>query len=311
MSKKITDGRLIVLEGIDGTGKTTQCGRLAQALKKDGWNVVTLREPTDGPFGKRIRELAAAGRDKITPEEEMELFLRDRRENVTKNILPAMRRGSIVLMDRYYYSSIAYQGALGLNPETIRARNEEFAPPADLLLYLEMPAALARRRIEGGRKESCNLFEREEYLEKVGAIFGAMADPQLVHIDAAKDADDVFAQIHGAACDFLEKEELEDILEEINELLHGFYFDARTLTGNKAEAMIPFWEFKKDTAGKPPAMRLIIHRIDGADISTLPRNGLLRYEAMRHDPDAGITTIETDGAMLLLRVKGFEVDLED
>lgn len=198
MPKRLTKGRLIALEGIDGAGKTTQCARLEEWLRAQGWLVERLREPTDGPYGRRIRELARQGRDEITPEEELGLFLKDREENVRRSILPALERGAVVLLDRYYYSTIAYQGAIGLDPAWIRRENEKFAPPADLLIYLRIPAELARPRIVSQRGGERDLFEREDYLKRVQGLFDTMTDPQLVRIDASQDPERVFEQILAA-----------------------------------------------------------------------------------------------------------------
>ena len=195
MARRLKNGLLVVLEGIDGAGKTTQCERLAARLRDEEWDVERLREPTDGPHGRRIRELARAGREGVTAREELDLFLEDRRENVRLNVRPALQRGAIVLLDRYYYSTIAYQGARGLDPDLIRRENEEFAPPADVLFYLAIPAELAGDRIEGNRGVERDLFEKEEYLRKVQAMFDAMQDPQLVRVDATADADAVFVQL--------------------------------------------------------------------------------------------------------------------
>jgi dTMP kinase len=198
MRKRLEKGLLIVIEGIDGAGKTTQCGRLEQWLLAEGWDVSRLREPTDGPHGRRIRELARVGRDGVSAREEMELFLRDREQNVESNIRPALERGAIVLLDRYYYSTIAYQGARGLDPDFIRAENEKFAPPADLLIYLSIPAELCGDRIENQRGETRDLFEKEEYLKRVKVIFDSMTDPQLLRIDASGDPDVIFSKIRDA-----------------------------------------------------------------------------------------------------------------
>ncbi len=207
--RRLKKGCLVVLEGIDGAGKTTQCEWLAQSLRGEGWDVERLREPTSGPYGRRIRELAKSGLEELTIEEELDLFLKDRRENVRLNIRPALKRGAIVLLDRYYYSTIAYQGARGLDPDEIRRRNEEFAPPADLLLYLSIPAEMAGERIEDGRGAKRDLFEKEEHLRKVKALFDKMKDPQLVTVDATADPDMVFAGIRMEIGRYLDKRALE------------------------------------------------------------------------------------------------------
>ncbi|NQU42245.1 dTMP kinase, partial [bacterium] len=78
LTRRLTTGKLIVVEGIDGAGKTTQCERLVEALRAHGWDVERLREPTDSPYGRRIRELARSGRDEVTVDEELDLFIQDR-----------------------------------------------------------------------------------------------------------------------------------------------------------------------------------------------------------------------------------------
>jgi dTMP kinase len=188
MVQAVPGGRLIVIEGIDGTGKTTLCRGLTERLAAEGWDVARLREPTDGPFGRRIRELARTGRDGVTPREELDLFLNDRRENARDHIVPALARGAVVLMDRYYFSTIAYQGARGLDPGAIRRENEAFAPAPDLLLYLTIPIEWVGRRIEHQRGAVRDHFEHEDYLRRVQAIFDTIKHPAKVTIDATCDA---------------------------------------------------------------------------------------------------------------------------
>lgn len=168
-------GALIVLEGIDGAGKSTQAARLADALRAAGYEVVASREPTAGPHGQRIRELARAGRAGVSPEEELALFLADRREHVAQVIAPALAAGQVVVLDRYYLSTMAYQGALGLDVEAIQRANEAFAPPPDLALILVIPVAEALARIDGNRPGGPDAaFERADYLERVAALFAGM-----------------------------------------------------------------------------------------------------------------------------------------
>jgi len=182
---RICRGLFIVFEGIDGAGKTTQVRLLDEHLRQAGYDVVCLKEPTEGPWGQKLRQLAQLGRQEISPATELEWFLQDRHEDVEHNIQPALARRQIVVLDRYYFSTMAYQGALQLDPEEIRARNEAFAPPPDLLFLLHLPAAQGWQRVR--QRGMLSHFERLDYLERVAAIFGAMDFPYLRRIDATAD----------------------------------------------------------------------------------------------------------------------------
>jgi len=182
---RICRGLFIVFEGIDGAGKTTQVRLLDEYLRQAGYDVVCLKEPTEGPWGQKLRQLAQLGRQEISPATELEWFLQDRHEDVEHNIQPALARRQIVVLDRYYFSTMAYQGALQLDPEEIRARNEAFAPPPDLLFLLHLPAAQGWQRVR--QRGMLSHFERLDYLERVAAIFGAMDFPYLRRIDATAD----------------------------------------------------------------------------------------------------------------------------
>ena len=177
---------LIAVEGIDGSGKTTIVRFLEQELKKRGYDVATFKEPTGSEWGKKIRQ---AFRDRsLKPEDELELFLKDREWNVKHNILPALKAGKIVIMDRYYYSTIAYQGALGIDLNYIRQLNEKFPKP-DLVIILDINPETALKRIKK-RGDKPNRFEDVEYLKKVREIFLSLKD-NVVVIDAERCLDDV------------------------------------------------------------------------------------------------------------------------
>lgn len=178
-------GLLIIFEGIDGTGKSTQVKLLSEKLQKLGREVVTTFEPTDGPFGKKIRSLFT-NRASVTKAEELALFMDDRRQHVKELINPALAAGKIVISDRYYFSTAAYQGATGLDPERIIADNEKFAPTPDCVLILEAPVAVGRRRIEESRQEITNDFEKEEGLRKVSEVFAAIKRDYIQRIDATQ-----------------------------------------------------------------------------------------------------------------------------
>ena len=175
-------GALIVIEGIDGAGKTTQARGLVRRLRARGFDAVAFREPTRGPWGREIRRFAKEA-GSLTPEQELDLFLRDRKDNVDRNLRPALAAGRIVVLDRYYFSSIAYQGAKGLDPDRVRRLNERIAVRPDLVFVLDLGPGLGLARI-AGRKTRDALFEREGYLRKVRKIFRSFRGRLFVPIDA-------------------------------------------------------------------------------------------------------------------------------
>ena len=189
----IRSGALIALEGIDGSGKSTQARRLCAALQELGLSTLLLHEPGDSEYGDRIRQLFEHGRS-VSPEEEMRLFLEDRRIDVRDNILPALAVGSVVVMDRYYFSSMAYQGALGLDPELIREKNEVFAPRPDLTLILDVVPDTGVTRIRA-RRDVPNSFERADYLLEVRRVFLTFCNADVVRVDASGDVDAVQKEI--------------------------------------------------------------------------------------------------------------------
>lgn len=175
-------GILIAIEGIDGTGKSTQLKLLAGYLRDRGCTVVETREPTDGEYGQQIRKLYV-NRDKFTLEEELELFIEDRRQHVRELIDPALAEGKVVLTDRYYFSTAAYQGAAGMDPVEVFNRNS-FAPRPDLVILLTMSPEVSLVRIQDIRGEDLNDFEQEEQLRKVAELFASFEDPNIRRISA-------------------------------------------------------------------------------------------------------------------------------
>jgi len=169
--KFLRQGILIAIEGIDGVGKTTQSRLLCDKLTDSGYVAVCLHEPTDGKWGKKIRDLALNGRHKVSPEKESDFFYFDRVEDVGENIRPALREKKVVVMDRYYLSNVAYQGAMGLRPDSIERRNEKIAPKPDITIILDVDPEVALQRIKKSRDKTPNHFERKKYLGKVRAAF--------------------------------------------------------------------------------------------------------------------------------------------
>jgi dTMP kinase len=190
MAAEMAQGVLMALEGIDGSGKSTQAELLAAALRKrlrqEGRVVVLTREPTDGITGQQLRRYLQGPARHLSPEEELELFVADRREHVDQIIRPALEAGKIVVTDRYYYSSAAYQGALGLDPGKILALNESFAPRPHLVFVLELPVNEAMARLAKKGKEGLQLSESQVYLSRVAAIYATLKGPQIRRLDAGR-----------------------------------------------------------------------------------------------------------------------------
>ena len=166
-------GRLIAFEGLDGSGKSTQLERLAARLRAAGCDVVTTHEPTTFPSGQRIREMARSGQP-LAPEEELRWFVEDRRVHVDEVITPALRTGKIVLTDRYYLSTVAYQGARGLDFEQILADSEAEFPIPDLVLLLEIDPQIAYERVHARGAAIEGVFEKREFLSRVASVFDAL-----------------------------------------------------------------------------------------------------------------------------------------
>jgi len=172
----MADGILIAIEGVDGAGKTTQKELLCEAFRKSSESVVCSKEPTDGPWGKKIRESASTGR--LSVEEELEAFENDRRQHVRELIQPALDGGKIVILDRYFYSNVAYQGSSGANPSEILQRMKAFAPIPDIVLFVDIPVELGIVRISDGRNETPNEFEQPEFLGKCKDVFHRLAETE-------------------------------------------------------------------------------------------------------------------------------------
>ncbi len=165
--------KFIVFEGIDGAGKTTQIELLCAALEKRGLKCKITAEPTDLPSGREIRE-ALSGKTKKTPIEMAEMFALDRAIHNThpeEGINRALADGITVVSDRYYYSSLAYQGA-ALGYETVAALNldNESIRTPDLCVFLDLTPEKSLERI-GKRGEATEIYENFDYLTKTRAMF--------------------------------------------------------------------------------------------------------------------------------------------
>lgn len=188
VSPGLLAGCLVVVEGVDGSGKSTLLRRLEEECVLLGRVVCRSREPTQGVWGRKVRASAREGR--LSLEEELELFIRDRMEHVREVIAPALSRGEVVLLDRYYFSTAAYQGARGADPDRIVEQNEKFAPQPDLVLLLDCEPERALERIRS-RGDEPDAFEKLESLCRVREIFLRIQKPYIRVLNASESAEKV------------------------------------------------------------------------------------------------------------------------
>ncbi len=164
--KKESRGVFVVLDGIDGCGKTFHSKVLRDELQTRGFNTVCTAEPSNGAVGKFIRSILLT--EKVPPEVEALLFAADRFEHLRREIMPNLEKGRIVVCDRYLYSSLAYQGAQGVDLDWIKAINN-FALKPDIAFYLDVPPDVGLGRIRRKRSvlenHALQMRVREKYLE--------------------------------------------------------------------------------------------------------------------------------------------------
>ncbi len=183
-------GLFVVVEGIDGAGKTSVATRVVERLRGMGIEAVYTREPLATPFIEgleRFRNVA-----EVDPKLVAFAMCADRVIHLKLVVEPLLRKGFVVVSDRYLYSTIAYQGASGLDVSWLREICR-FFPRPDLAIYLRVSVDTALRRL--GMKDASRLgwlFEKRSFLEKVARIFDELAEEgELVVVDAEKPLDTV------------------------------------------------------------------------------------------------------------------------
>ncbi len=194
--------RLIVLEGLDGAGTTTQARRLVDHLRAQGIQAHSTREPSDGPIGKLIREMLTGNH--AIPGQSLSqstfglLFAADRLDHLQREVEPQLASGVTVVSDRWYHSSLAYQGT-GADRDWITTLNARARRP-DLTIFLEVrPHVAAARRVAAGRVDE--LFEDIKMQEAVAAGYKAtfaelaVLGERIETIDGEASQDAVFAAI--------------------------------------------------------------------------------------------------------------------
>ncbi len=187
----------IAVEGIDGSGKGTQCRLLNKWIREKGFETYLTAEPTNGPIGRILREgLKKGGLD---PQTEALLFAADRSEHI-KEISRMLEKGRIVITERYLCSSFAYQGASGLDMKWLKELNR-FALLPDIAIYLDVAPGVALKRISSlnslrGRMREKEHFEKIDVLAGVRELYlGLVESENMVSIDASGTIEDTQAAI--------------------------------------------------------------------------------------------------------------------
>lgn len=166
MSRRRRQGVFICVEGLDGSGKTTQAKRLVRALRREGFDAVYTTEPSDGKIGKLVRRFVLDREERVPIALEALLFAADRVDHLETAIKPLLEQGKVVVCDRYVYSSLAYQGAAGLDLAWIGSINR-FALKPDRALFIDVDPELVLKRLKRKR----TVMENAENLTKVREIY--------------------------------------------------------------------------------------------------------------------------------------------
>lgn len=176
--KELQDrGVLIAIEGLDGSGKTTHARILNENLRRHGYNSEYTKEPSIGKIGSFIQSMILYSNIMTEPTVEALLFAADRVDHVKNFVEPRLRQGRIIISDRYVYSSLAYQGARGVDLKWLRNINE-FAPKADISFYIDVPPEVALSRKRGTK----SVFEQLDFQTRVRNIYLEFARARELHL---------------------------------------------------------------------------------------------------------------------------------
>jgi dTMP kinase len=191
-------GIFIVLDGLDGSGKSEMIKVLHNYLSEN-CNVLMTMEPSDGRYGKEIREILANEKDpQINGQKMLDLFIKDREEHLKNEVIPFLNKlndgTNVVISDRYYYSTIAFQATQGLDVGMLIELNTEFLKP-DVAFVMDIKPEVALERIKDREKEK---FENIKFMTQLREKFLKL--PELLTdnikvIDASRSKDEVFEDI--------------------------------------------------------------------------------------------------------------------
>lgn len=200
MSSMTSKGVFICIEGLDGCGKTTQAKMLVRRLRKS-CDAIYTAEPSRGKIGRFIKKHCLHGDKRSSGIVEALLFAADRSEHVENTVLPALKKGQIVVSDRYVYSSLAYQGATGLDLGWIKRINE-YAIRPDLAIFIDVEPETVVQRL----KPKKSVMETLETQRKVREVYvGFAEDGELTRVDGNRSKKQVAADIAAVVKSFVKK----------------------------------------------------------------------------------------------------------
>jgi dTMP kinase len=194
------EGFFICVEGLDKSGKTSQSILLVETLCKEGGDAVYTTEPSNGEIGRFIRRYVLRRKQRVPVVIEALLFSADRTDHSEREIKPTLKQGKIVVCDRYLYSSLAYQGAAGLEIEWIRGINRSALKP-DLAIYLDVPPEVVLQRCR--HEES--VMERLDIQEKVQEVYlRLVSEGEMIPINGNRPIEEVAEDIKNLVLEKLE-----------------------------------------------------------------------------------------------------------
>jgi len=174
-------GQFIVFEGPDGSGTTRQCAFLVDNLRKSQKNVLLTAEPTESAIGQEVRGMLL--RDTMpSPDAIQLLFCADRANHVSTEIDTALKKGQIIVSDRYALSTIVYGAAQGVDREWLEAINAKFPKP-DLTFITLPPFEVCMQRLQ--RREKRDQFEMENFQRRVYENYKSIEDPHVIFVDTS------------------------------------------------------------------------------------------------------------------------------
>ena len=189
-------GFFVDIEGLDGSGSSTQVKLVAKELKKEGVKPYLTKEPTKGPIGKLVRSALEGQWNSLPPASVQLLFAADRGRHLNEEIIPKLEKGKMIITDRYAWSSVAF-GSVHLSKEWLMELNRDFILP-DLTIFIEVTPEICLKRLEKEKKE-VRLFEEEEHLEQTWDTYHWLAQKfwwaQIAVVDGERKVEEVTEEI--------------------------------------------------------------------------------------------------------------------